>query len=259
MDLLRCPRCTGPLVAAGGGARCLGCDHLCVNRNGVLDLVDPKRPPEPRIRRYPHGGKNLDFYAFFEAGLKMRAYASTTLEDEVYELLHWIDPTPEEPQLVLGAGAGEWALFLCAAVNDVPMILADDDDDALAMSRKLLSRSEGSPVLLVRCDLDHPPFGPGAFAGALEFGVLHGVADAAAHLGKVGRTLRARAPLGGLSLARSSIPQIAQTQAQLAARGGLRFVAMEELAQKAVRAGWSEFRHEQPSNWMARYRLRRAV
>jgi hypothetical protein len=40
----------------------------------------------------------------------------------------------------------------------------------------------------------------------------------------------------------------------MSATSGHRFVAMEALALSLVRAGWREFRHEQPSNWMARYR-----
>lgn len=257
---LLCPACSGmlaPQPAGDGGALCMGCDRAWPLRAGVLDLCRPELPPKPRARSYPQGGKDLDFFSFFEATLKMRAYTQTTLEDEVYELLQWVDPTPEEPLLVLGGGRGEWAMFLCAAVADVPFLVCDDDLGELQAAARMLGRSEGGPVLLVRCDLDAPPIRPGAFSGAFSFGVLSSVPDAAAHLGRLGRVLHPGGRLAGLSLARSAIAHIATAQDQLAQKLGLRFVSMEELAQRAVRAGWREFRHEQPSNWMARFRLRR--
>ncbi len=203
------------------------------------------------------GGQDLDFHGFWEAVLEMPAYQQTDMEDEFYALLSWLDPEPGVPLALLGAGRGQVAAMLAKAVPDGLAVAMDESVEELGSARLTLARTEGGPTLLVRCDLDSPPLRPGAWRGVLEYGVLHGVADAASHLERLAAALPARGRLSGLALARSALPQVAQSQQVMASRSGHHFVPMEALGLALMKRGWGEFRHEQPSNWMARYRAAR--
>ncbi len=257
-----CPGCGGLLAADPSGddptepfcpLRCLSCGSGYRWRGGVLDLAPPDRPIPERVRRYPWQGEQLDFYAFFAAVLQMGAYKGSDLEDQLYHLLGWMDPDPGKPVLQLGVGQGEMAYVLANAMPDSALVALDDDLSELAAARRNLLGYGLGNVVYVRCDLNSPPLRPGSFSSALHFGVLHGLVQPAAHLAWLGRSLTAGGRLAGLTLARSTIEQIARAQQAAATSSGLRFIPMEGLARELMKSGWASVRHEQPSNWMARF------
>jgi ubiquinone/menaquinone biosynthesis C-methylase UbiE len=257
-----CPGCGGMLAPdptqgdpsdAYTPLRCLSCGQAYGYRGGVLDLSPPDRPIPTRKRLYPLQNEELDFYAFFAAILGMSAYQDTDLEDELYHLLGWMDPEPDSPILQLGVGQGEVSYVIGGAVPGSPLLALDDDLKDLAAARRNLMGADLTNVLFVKCDLGAPPLRTDAFTCGIHFGVLHGLPEPASHMSWVGRSLKSRGRLAGVTLARSTIDRIASTQDAIAAKAGLRFVPMEPLAKTLARAGWTSFRHEQPSNWMARF------
>jgi|GEM_PF-7049793 len=257
-----CPACGGliaPDPSQGDpsepfcGLRCLGCGAGYRWRGGVLDLVPEGKAVPTRPRVYPWQGQQLDFYAFFAAILKMGAYADTDLEDQLYHLLGWMDPEPGKPVLQIGVGQGELTYVLSNALMDAPLVALDDDLSSLAEARRNLLGYGIGDVIYVRCDLNTPPLRPHAFSSALHFGVLHGLAQPPAHLAWLGRSLTPNGRLAGLTLARSTLEHIARAQQAASATAGLRFIPMEGLARELMKTGWASFRHEQPSNWMARF------
>lgn len=261
---LQCPACTGMLVPDLDSPRdpwapilCLDCERSYGWRHGVLDLVPPDRRLPARRRNHGLHGPPVSFFEFFEQSLATQAYADTDAEDQLYHLLDWLDYRPGEPVLLLGCGRGEPMRLLGEACGDSLLLALDDDLKELWAARAAQVRA-GLPGVFVRCDLDRPPLRPGTFGAVMHFGVLHGLPDAHRHLRRLSESLPADARLVGVCLARSTLEQVARSQAALEAQSGLRFVPMEELARTMVRGGWARFRQEQPSNWMARFQARRA-
>ena len=260
---LACPACGGMVVPAiprpgepSSGdppATCLDCDASYGWVRGILDLTVPGRPPAPRPLEYPFGGGTLDFHGFFAASLKTRAYEDHDIEDELFTLLGWLDHDPGAPVLQLGVGKGEATAVLAGACPEAPWLACDDDLPSLRAARVALTRAGVSNVLLVRCDLARPPLRAGGFPAILHFGVLHTVLDAADHVRRLAPLLPVGGRLAGVTLAESTLPHLAAQQAALGAKAGVRWVPMERLAKRLMGRGWSSFRHEQPSNWMARF------
>ncbi len=260
---LICPVCTGMLVPEPGRPRdpfaailCLDCERTYGWDHGVLDLVAGDGRAPSRARNHALQGPPVPFYRFFEQSLATQAYADTDVEDQLYHLLDWLDYRPGEPVAVLGCGNGEVMRLLGEACGDSLLLGLDDDLGELVAARSAQVRS-GLPGVFVRCDLDRPPLRPGTFGAVVHFGVLHGLPDPLAHLRRLTEALPGGARLVGVCLARSSLPQVARSQAALERQTRLRFVPMEEAAQTLVRGGWASFRHEQPSNWMARFHARK--
>ena len=260
---LCCPMCGGMVVPAvprpgmpqsgDPPATCLDCDASYPWVRGILDLTRKDQPPIPRPTDYPFGGGVLDFHGFFAASLKTRAYEDHDLEDELFTLLGWMDIEPGGPVVQLGVGQGEATDILAGACPESPWLGLDDDISSLRTARVALTRAGRSNVLLVRCDLDRPPLKAGSFASVLHFGVLHTVLDSADHLRRLATVLPVGGCLAGVTLARSNLPHLAAQQSELGAKAGIRWVAMEHLARRLMGRGWSSLRHEQPSNWMARF------
>lgn len=255
--LLLCPACTGMLVPdldrrddPFAPLCCLDCAEAYPFVKGVLDLTPRLRPTRPR--RYPLGGKDLDFWGFFESTLQTRAYADTDPEDQIYHLLSWLDYRPGERLLVLGCGRGELSRLVADACPDSPVLSFDDALDELIVARAAQARA-GLSGLFVRCDLRRLPVRPGAFAAAFHFGLLHSLGDPVGAMQRIGALLAPGGRLVGVTLARSSLENVAATQAAMAKGSGLDFVPMEDLAKAMMRSGWARLRHEQPSNWMARF------
>ena len=265
---LCCPACGGMVVPAiprpgepmGGDppVACLDCEASYNWVRGILDLTRPDRPPVPRPREYPFGGGTLDFHGFFEASLKTLAYADHDAEDELFTLLGWLDHDPGAPVVQIGVGKGEATATLAAACPEAPWLGLDDDMASLRSAKVALTRAGVNNVLLVRCDLDNPPLRAGGFPSVLHFGVLHTMLDAADHLRRLARALPVGGHLAGVTLARSTLPHLAAQQAVLGEKAGIRWVGMEHLARRLMGRGWSSLRHEQPSNWMARFVAQRS-
>ncbi len=260
---MRCPDCTGMLVpdldAPGdpwAPILCLDCDRSYGWRHGVLDLVPSDRPLRPRRRNHALHGPPVSFFEFFQQSLSTQAYADTDAEDQLYHLLDWLDYQPGEPVLLLGCGRGEPMRLLGDACGDSLLLALDDDMKELVSARAAQVRA-GLPGVFVRCDLDRPPLRPSTFGAVVHFGVLHALPDAQLHLRRLSESLPSGARLVGVCLARSTLDQVARSQAALEAQTGLRFVPMEDLARALVRSGWARFRQEQPSNWMARFQASR--
>ncbi len=260
---LCCPACGGMIVPAiptpgvpqsgDPPATCLDCEAVYPWVRGILDLTLKNKPPGPRPTAYPFGGGVLDFHGFFVASLKTRAYEDHDLEDELFTLLGWMDLDPGAPVVQVGVGLGEATDILAAACPESPWLGLDDDISALRSTRVALTRAGRSNVVLVRCDLDRPPLRGGAFASVLHFGVLHTLLDSADHLRRLATVLPVGGRLAGVTLARSNLPHLAAQQNALGAKAGIRWIAMEHLARRLMGRGWASLRHEQPSNWMARF------
>jgi hypothetical protein len=260
---LCCPACGGMIVPAiptpgmpqsgDPPATCLDCDAVYPWVRGILDLTLDSKPPAPRPTAYPFGGGVLDFHGFFLASLKTRAYEDHDLEDELFTLLGWMDLDPGAPVVQLGVGLGEATDILAAACPESPWLGLDDDIVSLRGSRVALTRAGRSNVVLVRCDLDRPPLRAGTFRSVLHLGVLHGLPGSAGHLRRLAAVLPVGGKLAGVTLARSNLPHLAAQQSALGAKAGIRWVAMEHLAKRLMGRGWVSLRHEQPSNWMARF------
>ena len=260
---LCCPACGGMIVPAiprpgvpqsgDPPATCLDCEAVYPWVRGILDLTLKSKPPVPRPTAYPFGGGVLDFHGFFAASLKTRAYEDHDLEDELFTLLGWMDLDPGAPVAQIGVGLGEATDILAAACPESPWLALDDDISTLRTTRVALTRAGRSNVVLVRCDLDRPPLRAGAFASVLHFGVLHTLLDAADHLRRLATVLPVGGRLAGVTLARSNLPHLAAQQNELGAKAGIRWIAMEHLARRLMGRGWASLRHEQPSNWMARF------
>jgi ubiquinone/menaquinone biosynthesis C-methylase UbiE len=257
---LHCPACRGMLVPAVKGTEdpwapvhCIDCDRDFPYKKGVLDLSTVASAAGGRVRRYPRGGQSLDFYAFFCAVLQMKAYKESSLEDELYTLLGWMDPHPGRPLLVVGSGNGEMAEALFRACPGAPILACDDSLEELIAARARLVRAGIDGVFSFCCDLDALPLRDGALGSVLHWGVLHGVSEPVGHMRRLARVLPAGGRLAGVALARSILPQLAEQQEAMSAESGVRFVPMEQLGKDLMKNGWTRFRHEQPSNWMARF------
>ncbi len=253
-----CARCQGTLVPPPDDAEnpfsdidCIDCGASFRCKGGVLDLVDGS--PSARIRRYPFQGRDLDFWHFHEAALQLGAFRDTDLEDELFTLLGWLDHEPGRPLLVLGAGRGELASIVVDACPDSTVVVCDDALDELRAGRQPLARTGLGSWSLVRCDQDRPPLRAGGFSGILSFGLLHGLDNALDHARRLARLLPPGGRLVGVTLARSNLPHIAQAQRAMSDASGLSFIAMEEFGTALMKAGWRAFRHEQPSNFLARF------
>ncbi len=252
---LQCPACDGMLAPPPGGfgAACLDCDRQFPSAGDVLELFAPGRPPTPRRREYPHQGRDLSFWQFYEQTLRLGAYRDTDLEEEVYALLGGLDHDPGEPILLLGCGRGELLSTVAAACPDSVIVATDDHPGDLDIARRRLSREGAVNCAFVACDLDHPPLRAGSFRAVLHFGLIHALPDGLDHMRRFARVLPPGGHVAGVALARSTLPHIARAQAAMANTNGLRWVPMQEFGTRLMKLGWSQFRHEQPSNWMARF------
>ncbi len=260
---LQCPVCAGMLVpdldSAGdpfAPILCLDCERSYGWSHGVLDLVPTDQRPPARQRNHALTGPPVPFYRFFEQSLSTQAYADTDAEDQLYHLLDWLDYRPGEPVLLLGCGEGEAMRLLGEACGDSLLVAMDDDLKELVAARSAQVRA-GLPGVFVRCDLDRPPLRPGTFSAVMHFGVLHSLPDAQLHLKRLSEGLPPGTRLVGVCLARSTLEHVARSQKALEGQSGFRFVPMDDLARTLVRGGWARFRHEQPSNWMARFQARK--
>ncbi len=260
---LCCPMCGGMIVPAiprpgvpqsgDPPATCLDCEAVYPWVRGILDLTRKDGPPAPRPNQYPFGGGVLDFHGFFAASLKTRAYDDHDLDDELFTLLGWMDIHPGAPVVQIGVGLGEATQILASACPESPWLGLDDDMASLRSARVALTRAGCSNVVLVCCDLERVPLKSGTFGSVLHFGVLHTLSDAADHLRRLAGILPVGGCLAGVTLARSNLPHLAAQQDVLGAKGGIRWVGMEHLARRLMGRGWSSLRHEQLSNWMARF------
>lgn len=260
---LQCPACTGMIVPEPGDPAnpfadviCLDCSRSYRWSHGVLDLVPPDRRLPARRRNHGLQGDPVSFYDFFAQSLSTQAYADTDVEDQLYHLLDWLDYQPGEPVLILGSGEGEHVRLIGEACADSLVLALDDDLRELSAARSRQLRA-GLPGVFVRCDLNRPPIRPGSFGAVLHFGILHTLPEGMSAMLRLGPLLPPGARIAGVCLARSTLPQVARSQDALEAKTGFRFVAMDALAQQMVRGGWLKFRHEQPSNWMARFMARK--
>jgi SAM-dependent methyltransferase len=257
---LQCPSCTGMLVPALddrtnplAAILCLDCERSYEWKHGVLDLVPSDRRLPARRRNHALHGPAVSFFSFFEQSLSTQAYADTDVDDQLYHLLDWLDYQPGEPVLLVGCGQGEVMRLLGDACNDSLLVALDDDMKELVAARAAQVRA-GLPGVFVRCDLDRPPARAGTFAAVVHFGVLHAMPDSLRHLKRLTATIPPGGRLVGVCLARSTLGHVARSQEALAQQTGLQFVPMDDVAGMMVRNGWARFRHEQPSNWMARFR-----
>lgn len=253
-----CPVCGGTIGASPGGrpVRCLDCGWMLQGADGVTDLRPPGWTAPQRPRRYG-GAEDLSFYAFFRGSLRTDAYRDTTLEDEIYTLLGWLDPQPDALLLILGAEQGEISRLVSDALPTATVV-ACTDDHTEARQAAVEARDGGFPRLLnVCCDLGRPPFRPGAFAHILHFGLAHGLPDPNHHWDHVRRLLPRGGKLAGVTLARSTLPDVARDQERHAAELGVRFLGMQDFAHGLLQRGWDRFRHEQPSHWMARFTVQK--
>lgn len=257
---LHCPQCRGMLVPSmdrrddpRAPVNCLDCDAQFGAERGAVELFVKDRPPTPRIREYPHQGRTLPFWEFYEQTLQLGAYRDTDLEDEVFALLGWLDHEPGEPILLVGAGRGELLATVAEACPDSTIVAVDDSVDELRVARKRLTRQGSDNCAFVACDLDRPPLRPGSFRVVLHFGVLHGLNDPLDHFRRFAPIIPPGGRLAGVALARSNLARIAEAQQVMSAGTGLRWVPMQAFGTGLMKAGWRSFRHEQPSNWMARF------
>ncbi|MCP4871767.1 MAG: methyltransferase domain-containing protein [Proteobacteria bacterium] len=257
---LFCPDCQGMLVPSmdrPGDLRapvnCLDCGAQYGAERGAIELHGRDGRPTSRIREYPHQGKTLPFWEFYEQTLRLGAYRDTDLEDEVFALLGWLDHDPGDPILLVGAGRGELLATVAEACPDSTIVALDDSVDELRIARKRLTRQGSENCAYIACDLDRPPLRPGSFKVVLHFGVLHGLQNPLDHLRRFAPVVPPGGRVAGVALARSNLPRIAEAQQMMSAGTGLKWVPMQAFGTALMKVGWRSFRHEQPSNWMARF------
>jgi len=246
-----------PSMEAGGDPRapvdCLDCGASYPAERGAIELFAADRPPRPRLRMYPHQGRSVPFWDFYEQTLQLGAFRDTDLEDELFALLGWLDHEPGQPILLMGCGRGELLATVAEACPDSTIVAMDDSMDDLRAASRHLIRQGARNCAFVACDLDRPPLRPGSFGAVLHFGLLHGFPDALDHLRRFAPVVPPGGRLAGVALARSNLPHIADAQRAMSGGQGLQWIPMQAFGTGLMKLGWQSFRHEQPSNWMARF------
>jgi ubiquinone/menaquinone biosynthesis C-methylase UbiE len=257
---LHCPQCRGMLVPSmarpddeRAPVDCLDCGGRYSAERGPVELFVPARAQPQRLRSYPHEGRTLTFWEFYDRTLRLGAYRDTDLEDEVYALLGWLDHQPGEPILLLGTGRGELLGMVAEACPDSLIVALDDSVEDLRLAARRVIRQGATNCAFIACDLDRPPLRPGSFAVVLHFGLLHSFPDALDHLRRFAPVMPPGGRLAGVALARSTLPHIATAQQAMSAGSGLRWIPMQRFGTSLMKVGWRRFRHDQPSNWMARF------
>ena len=150
----------------------------------------------------------------------------------------WSPPGARTRWLDVGCGAGTYAGWL--AEQDLDVVGLDYSAPTLTKARARLA----ARIALCAGDAMHLPFADGAFDGALCFGVLQAVSDAASVVREIARVLKPGAVLWIDALNRQELAaRLSETRRRLKRkRRHLRYDAAEPLARLIRDAGFTNVR-----------------
>src|SRR5688572_16378795 len=166
LELLACPRCTGPLTCSDGEYRCERCTRSYVLHGGIADLRLPADARSETVRSF-YTETPFPAYPPRDSYSWLRARAERS---EFARLLDGAIPG-DARVLELGCGTGQMSLFLATAERTV--IGADLTRASLELGAAAARRFDVKRVRFVETDLRSPGLRRGAFDVVYSSGVLH--------------------------------------------------------------------------------------
>jgi SAM-dependent methyltransferase len=166
LELLACPRCTGPLTCSDGEYRCERCTRSYARRGGIAELRLPADARSETVRSF-YTATPFPAYPPRDSYSWLRARAERS---EFARLLDGAIPG-DARVLELGCGTGQMSLFLATAERTV--IGADLTRASLELGAAAARRFDVKRVRFVETDLRSPGLRRGAFDVVYSSGVLH--------------------------------------------------------------------------------------
>ncbi len=235
---------------------CLGCKRVYPWREGILDMMDDTSNGEI-LRRFKLGADEHSFVGLLTATLRMARNSDRTFEDELYAMLSWLDPNPSQSVMLLGCAGGLLVPPLAHAIYPGPLIAVESDIQQLQQVQQKCIEEGVDNAVLIHGDLAHPPVRRSCMNRMVLFGVLHGTSRPVKFINEATEGLRPEGVVVGVSLARSILPRIASQQDRFGRSLGVRFLEMNEFGRDLCRDSFVQFQMDQPSNWMARFVVRK--
>lgn len=266
---LKCPGCGDWLAPARAlfhepsfrllrDLACLGCRKVFPWREGILDMMDA-REDGAIVRRFKLGADEHSFVGLLTATLRMARNSDRTFEDELYAMLSWLDPNPSQSVMLLGTAGGLLVPPLAHAIYPGPLIAVESDLQQLEQVHQKCVEEGVDNAVLVHGNLAQPPVRRASFDRLVMFGVLHGGGRPVPFVNRATEGLRHEGVVVGVSLARSILPRIASQQDRFGKSLGVNFLEMNEFGRDLCRDSFVHFQMDQPSNWMARFVVRKVA
>jgi len=266
---LMCPDCGDWLAPARGlfhdpafrvlrDLACLGCKRVFPWREGILDMMDDKENGDI-VRRFKLGADEHSFVGLLTATLRMARNSDRTFEDELYAMLSWLDPNPSQSVMLLGTDGGLLVPPLAHAIYPGPLIAVESDAQQLQLVHQRCMEAGVDNAVLIHGSLACPPVRRACLDRMVMFGVLHGSQRPVPFVNRATEGLRPEGVVVGVSLARSILPRIASQQDRFGKSLGVNFLEMNEFGRDLCRDSFVQFQVDQPSNWMARFVVRKVV